>query len=124
MYSRDEVEGMLEHLNVVTKDNMRQEVQNILSMNVLLIKQVLERASQQNAEVKLDMGAVEDQAMLDAVDKIRLDQARGGDAPKGGGWGVKDAPVESVSSRFVHGARSRGNWPTPSLRAATARYRR
>ena len=41
MYSRDEGEGMLEHLNVVTKDNMRQEVQNILSMNVLLIKQVL-----------------------------------------------------------------------------------
>ena len=76
MYSRDEVEGMLEHLNVVTKDNMRQEVQNILSMNVLLIKQVLERASQQRAEVKLDMGAIEDQAMLDAVDKIRLDQAR------------------------------------------------
>ena len=67
MYSRDEVEGMLEHLNVVTKDNMRQEVQNILSMNVLLIKQVLERASQQRAEVKLDMGAIEDQAMLDAA---------------------------------------------------------
>ena len=92
MYSRDEVEGMLEHLNVVTKDNMRQEVQNILSMNVLLIKQVLERASQQNAEVKLDMGAVEDQAMLDAVDKIRLDQARGGDAPKGGGGGGEGRP--------------------------------
>lgn len=130
MYSRDEVEGMLEHLNVVTKDNMRQEVQNILSMNVLLIKQVLERASQQRAEVKLDMGAIEDQAMLDAVDKIRLDQARAattrrpGRSERGGEGSPFDSLVFSGRGRFVHGARSRGKSPTPSPRGATVRCRR
>lgn len=74
MYTKDDVEQMLDHLNIVVKDNMRNEVQTILGMNVLLMKQLFERAVDQGCELQMDTSVIEDAAMISAVEKIRLDQ--------------------------------------------------
>jgi hypothetical protein len=48
------------------------EVSNIVNMSALVVTQLLESAELRGVQLELDTAAVENQALLDAIDKIGL----------------------------------------------------
>ena len=72
-YSFDDVSSALDHLQICVKDGVRADLSKMLGMNVLLIKNLLETADAQGLTLHVDTSIVEDEALIQEVDKIRLD---------------------------------------------------
>lgn len=72
-YSFDDVQSALDHLQIVIKDGVRSDLTKMVNMNVVLLKQLLEAAQEQGATLHVDTAAIEDEALIQEVDKIRLD---------------------------------------------------
>eukprot|EP00903_Cladosiphon_okamuranus_P016240 g14982.t1 len=73
MYSQEDVEGILDGLRGCVITNLRQEVGAVVNMSALLMKQMLEGAEQQGAAITFDTSTVEDQALLEEVERMRVD---------------------------------------------------
>ena len=72
-YSFEDVQGALDHLQIMIKDGVRQDLTKMLGMNVLLIKNLLETANEAGVTLHVDTNIIEDEALIQEVDKIRLD---------------------------------------------------
>eukprot|EP00752_Nemacystus_decipiens_P012939 g11452.t1 len=64
---------MLDGLRGCVVTSLRQEVGAVANMNALLMKQMLEHAEQQGATLTFDTSSVEDQALLEEVERMRVD---------------------------------------------------
>ena len=72
-YSFEDVQSALDHLQIMIKDGVRQDLTKMLGMNVLLIKNLLETANEAGVTLHVDTNIIEDEALIQEVDKIRLD---------------------------------------------------
>ncbi|CAM9199517.1 unnamed protein product [Ectocarpus sp. 4 AP-2014] len=75
MYSQQDVESIMDGLRGCVITNLRQEVGAVANMSALLMKQMLEDAEQQGASLAFDTSSVEDQALLEEVERMRVDGA-------------------------------------------------
>lgn len=102
-YSRSDVEDHLNQVKHVVADGMRHEMETVVSMSVLLLQQVFERAEQQGVVLELDMSKCEDQRLLSQVEEIRLEQSfqaeRKTPSKKGALTSIKDEHQELVREK-------------------------
>lgn len=75
MYSQEDVEDILDGLRSSVVTNLRQEVGAVANMSALLMKQLLEGAEDHGATLVFDTSTVEDQALLEEVERMRVDEA-------------------------------------------------
>ncbi|KAG5178000.1 hypothetical protein JKP88DRAFT_264836 [Tribonema minus] len=74
MYPQDEVENILDDLSRLVRANVRQEIGALMGMTSILLKQLLEGAEAKGAlQLEMNTGAIEDRAVLDAIEKMRTD---------------------------------------------------
>ena len=72
MYTRDEVHSTLDSICNVVKDTTRSELGSVINMTVLLLGQLFESADEQGAELEMDTSTIEDQRLLEEVEKMKL----------------------------------------------------
>ncbi len=92
MYTMDEVHGAFDSMCHVVKDTTRSELGSVINMTVLLLAQLFESADDQGAELEMDTSSVEDQRMLEEVEKMTLDKSTTG---KGKGARLKDTLAQT-----------------------------
>jgi hypothetical protein len=73
MYSKRDVEELLEFIQVSTKNLVNHEISSLINMGALTVSQLLEGAQTQGLDLTLETGAIENQALLDAVEKMSLE---------------------------------------------------
>mmetsp|Transcript_8102 Transcript_8102/g.16357 ORF Transcript_8102/g.16357 Transcript_8102/m.16357 type:complete len:271 (-) Transcript_8102:1579-2391(-) len=75
MYTNEEVLATMDSMCNVVKDTSRSEVGRVINMSVLILAQIFEEAEEQDAELTLDTSKVENQTLLEEVEKMRLDKS-------------------------------------------------
>eukprot|EP00904_Undaria_pinnatifida_P007355 jgi/Undpi1/374/HiC_scaffold_1.g00370.m1 len=98
MYSQEDVEEILDGLRGCVVTNLRQEVGAVANMSALLMKQMLEDAEQQGAILTFDTSTVEDQALLDEVERMRVD----GNVGRGSGQGPRLVSIKDEHARLLN----------------------
>eukprot|EP01039_Chlorochromonas_danica_P002428 gene2428-2661_t len=73
MYSRDDMEEFTDFLFSAIRNNLSGDLGTVISMGALALNQVLESAQVKGVELALETTQLEDQALVDAVDKMNLD---------------------------------------------------
>ena len=73
MFSSQEVEHMLVGLKDMVMHSVRSDLGRSMNMMALLLKQLLQSADEQGVQLGMNMSAVEDQALLDSIEKMSLD---------------------------------------------------
>ena len=69
MYSKDDVQKMLDSLLNSVVHTVETDLKNTVSMNMLVLRQLLEEAETEEIEMNIDMTIVEDQSLLTEVNK-------------------------------------------------------
>ena len=72
MYSKDDVQKMLDSLLNSVVHTVETDLKNTVSMNMLVLRQLLEEAETEEIE-NIDMTIVEDQSLLTEVNKLAVD---------------------------------------------------
>ena len=85
MYTYEEVSDAIHGVKNLIKEHVRQDISNIINMNVLLLKQILTNVEEKNVqyskmvddvneieEVKMDISIIEDQNLIDEVERMNL----------------------------------------------------
>ncbi|GMI08649.1 hypothetical protein TrVE_jg11352 [Triparma verrucosa] len=86
MYTQDEVHSAFDSMSNVVKHTARTELSSVINMTVLLLAQLFESADDQGAILEMDTSSIEDQRLLEEVEKMRLDKT----VSKGKGVRLKD----------------------------------
>lgn len=73
MYSKDDVQKMLNSLLNSVAHTVETDLKNTVSMNMLVLRQLLEEAETEEIEMNIDMTIVEDQSLLTEVNKLAVD---------------------------------------------------
>eukprot|EP00617_Octactis_speculum_P009903 CAMPEP_0185779828 /NCGR_PEP_ID=MMETSP1174-20130828/97061_1 /TAXON_ID=35687 /ORGANISM="Dictyocha speculum, Strain CCMP1381" /LENGTH=283 /DNA_ID=CAMNT_0028469097 /DNA_START=93 /DNA_END=941 /DNA_ORIENTATION=- len=73
-YTCEEVEEKVDSLKSIVKACLRDELQTVRNMMTILLKQVLENATDQGARVDLALDSMDDQSLLDKAAAVRLDR--------------------------------------------------
>ena len=73
MFSREDVEKMLDSLHNSVTHTVETDLKNTVSMNMLVLRQLLEEAENEEIEMNIDMTIVEDQSLLTEVNKLAVD---------------------------------------------------
>ncbi|CAM9759933.1 unnamed protein product [Pylaiella littoralis] len=97
MYSQEDVEGLLDGLRGCVVTNLRQEIGAVANMSALLMKQMLEGAEQQGAGLAFDTSHVEDQALLEEVERMRVD----GKVERNSGQASRLVSIKDEHARLV-----------------------
>ena len=98
-YSEEEVFGALEHLEICVKDGVEKDLSRMLSMNVLVLKDLLDAAKDRGLELRVDTSMVENEDMLREAEQIRLDRGLSKRAePKGNNNSLRR--LSSVKNEF------------------------
>ena len=85
MYSKEEVENFADFLVGSVRNHIISDLGSIINMSALSISQLLEGAAEKGVDLDLEITAVENQALLEAVEKMSLDAIPRGSAKRGGG---------------------------------------
>mmetsp|Transcript_4408 Transcript_4408/g.6074 ORF Transcript_4408/g.6074 Transcript_4408/m.6074 type:complete len:286 (-) Transcript_4408:436-1293(-) len=72
MYSQDDVVDLLDNLFEMTQSTVKTELANTVNMTVLLMKQLFEKADEQDVHLEMDTGAIEDQALLNEIENMNV----------------------------------------------------
>lgn len=72
-YTLTDVRSALDHLEICVKDGVRQDLQRTVSMNVLLLKALLETAIGRGVELSIDTSSIENETLIAEAEKIRLE---------------------------------------------------
>lgn len=75
MYTRDDVEELFEVISSAMKSSMSHEVSTVINMGALAIDQLLYNAQKSGVDLTLDTASLEDQGLVEAVNKMSLDAA-------------------------------------------------
>ena len=78
MYTNDDVGGILDSLRDSVYRTVREDLQLTVNMGVLAVKQLFEDADAQDIEIQMDTSKIEDVALIEEVEKIRLDAPSSG----------------------------------------------
>jgi|EP00505_MAST-04D_sp_SCG-Rhode-Island_P002178 hypothetical protein len=73
MYSKEDVEKVLSSLCESVRSSVNTDLQNTVSMSMLVLRQLLEEAENEEIEMNIDMTVVEDQSLLTEVNKLAVD---------------------------------------------------
>lgn len=73
MYTVEDVSSMIDSLLDSVTNQVRDDLQLTVSMGVLAIKQLFEDADSQDVELEMDTSKIEDVALIEEVEKMRLD---------------------------------------------------
>ena len=84
MYTCEDVEGIVDSLSDSVSRTVREDLQLTVNMGVLAVKQLYEDADAQDVEIQMDLSKIEDVALIEAVEKIRLDAPSSGKKKSGG----------------------------------------
>ena len=74
MYTLEEVKSGYDSICHVVKDTTRDEVGSIINMTVLLLGQLFDQADEEEVTLEMDTALVEDQRLLEEVEKMTLDK--------------------------------------------------
>ena len=74
MYTVQEVEKGYDSMSLVVQDTTRNEIGSIINMCVLLLTQLFTQADDEGVELEMDTALVEDQRLLEEVEKMTLDK--------------------------------------------------
>lgn len=74
MYSRDEVEALLDSLVGAVQDTSRRDLEKTALMAALVVEQIIHQAKREGVEVEVDMSKTEDESLLADVGKVRTDE--------------------------------------------------
>ena len=95
MYTYEEVSDTIHGVKKLIKEHVRQDISNIINMNVLLLKQILNEVEEKNVqyrkiygvdggdldddfeEVKMDISVIEDQNLIDEIERMNLNLSSG-----------------------------------------------
>lgn len=72
-YAMEDILAALDQLETIVKDGVRQDLQRMVSMNVLLLKQLLEEASSRGIELSVNTATVENEYLIAEAERIRLE---------------------------------------------------
>lgn len=72
-YTMDDVKSALDHLEVVVKDGVRQDLERQVAMNVLLLTQLLDQGAEGGVELSINCSTIENEYLLAQAEKIRLE---------------------------------------------------
>lgn len=110
-YSLDDVTSALDHLQIIIKDGVRTDLTKMVNMNVVLLKHLLEAATEAGVTLHVDTAIIEDEALIMEVDKIRLDAPARAE-PKGiqlrNLKSLKDDQKELADANDALGAQNQG----------------
>lgn len=73
VYSREEMEEFADYLKSSLTTLVNAELTNVINMGALSMSQLLESAQEKGVSISLETGAVENQQLLEAVEKMNLD---------------------------------------------------
>lgn len=73
MYSREDMEEFADFLKSCITTQMNADLTAIINMGALSVSQLLESAQEKGAAINLETSAVENQQLLEAVEKMSLD---------------------------------------------------
>lgn len=73
VYSREEMEEFADYLKSSLTTLVNAELTNVINMGALSMSQLLESAQEKGVAISLETGAVENQQLLEAVEKMNLD---------------------------------------------------
>ena len=73
MFSKDEVEELIDYLASAIKTQISGEVGTVMNMGALAIDQLLEDAQTKNVELDLETSELENQGLIEAIDRMSLD---------------------------------------------------
>jgi hypothetical protein len=79
MYSRDDMNEFVDFLTSSIKSQVGGDVSSVVNMSALALNQLLESSQDKGVELELETSALENQSVLEAVEKMSLDAM-----PKGG----------------------------------------
>jgi len=74
MYTKEEVHVGYDSMSNVVKDTARTEMGTMINMTVLLLAQLFEGADEQDATLEMNTSVIEDQRMLEEVEKMTMDR--------------------------------------------------
>lgn len=74
MYTQSEVHSLFDSTSNAVKHTARTELSSVINMTVLLLAQLFESADDQGAVLEMDTSSIEDQRLLEEVEKMRLDK--------------------------------------------------
>ncbi|GMH74727.1 hypothetical protein TL16_g06539 [Triparma laevis f. inornata] len=77
MYTQSEVHSLFDSTSNAVKHTARTELSSVINMTVLLLAQLFESADDQGAVLEMDTSSIEDQRLLEEVEKMRLDKTAG-----------------------------------------------
>jgi len=73
VYSREDMEEFAEYLKSSLTTLLSAELTNVINMGALSVSQLLENAQEKGTSINLETSAVENQQLLEAVEKMSLD---------------------------------------------------
>jgi len=73
VYTRDDMIDFAEYLSSAIKAQVSGELSSVMNMGALALNQLLENAEEKNIQLLLDTGSLENQGLLEAVEKMSLD---------------------------------------------------
>lgn len=73
VYSKSDVVDFTEFLESQTRNYVRNEISSLINMSALAINGLLEAAQEQNANIVLNTASLENQGLLDSIERMNLD---------------------------------------------------
>ena len=73
VYSREDMEEFADYLKSSLTSLLTAELTNVINMGALSVSQLLENAQEKGVSINLETSAVENQQLLEAVEKMSLD---------------------------------------------------
>eukprot|EP01035_Chromulina_nebulosa_P021021 gene21021-27244_t len=73
MFSKDDVDDYSDYLNSAIRSIITAEISAIINMSALAVSQLLEHAQNRGLELDLETGQLENQLLIEAVEKMTLD---------------------------------------------------
>eukprot|EP01031_Cornospumella_fuschlensis_P036848 gene36848-44698_t len=75
MYTKEDVQEFADFLMSAIRSNLSGDLASIINMGALAVNQLLESSQLKGVELSLETSALENQALVDAVEKMNLDAA-------------------------------------------------
>eukprot|EP01041_Mallomonas_annulata_P000069 gene69-81_t len=73
MFTKEDMTDFSEYISSLVRTQLSQELSDTINMNALIVSKLLENAQSKGVHIDLDIGSAENQALLQAVEKMNLD---------------------------------------------------
>jgi hypothetical protein len=119
MYTNEEVHGQFDSMSHVVADTARSEMGSMINMTVLLLAQLFESADEQGAELEMDTSSIENQVLLEEIEKMQLDKQQ-----QAGKKGLRLKDTLAQTKKELMQAESDRDLAQGKYKSATKKYKR